>query len=120
MQGSRASFTTRGEVRRQVEGFSASGDRTRDPLVDLASFFSERGYESSGGPSKYWEERLVTIGSVVVPKWVPVKEKDSNTSQTQEEIEVLVGLDALYYPNKPPPQRTSSPEQIESSNVENS
>ncbi|GJD07445.1 hypothetical protein Gasu2_18050 [Galdieria sulphuraria] len=99
---SRASFTTRGDIRRQVEGFSASGERNKDTVVDLSTFFAERGYSNNQAPTKYWEEKLVTIGNVVVPKWVPVKERNSSNKQKEGEDEVFIGFEAIYYPEQPP------------------
>ncbi|KAK4528200.1 hypothetical protein GAYE_SCF53G6135 [Galdieria yellowstonensis] len=99
---SRASFTTRGDIRRQVEGFATSGDRNRDALVDLSAFFTERGYSTNHEPSKYWEEKLVTIGSVVVPKWVPIKGEPPSKGKQEETDQVFIGYEAIYYPEKPP------------------
>lgn len=98
---SRASYTTRGDTRRQVEGFSASGERNRDTIVDLSTFFAERGYSSNQAPSKHWEERPVTVGSIVVPKWVPVTEHSVSHKEAEGD-ELLIGYDAIYYPKQPP------------------
>ncbi|GJQ14949.1 hypothetical protein GpartN1_g6740.t1 [Galdieria partita] len=112
---SRASFTTRGDIRRQVEGFSASGEKNRDTVVDLSTFFAERGYTNSQTPSKYWEEKLVTIGNVVVPKWVPVSERHSKDKQEEEENEVFVGFEAIYYPEQAPKRQPVSLDQEKNS-----